>query len=156
VSVAVEVIVVVEEVVSPSAMASRGRRRAAASDETRILRCEKCVRVNEGSIDFHKRDQQQCDTINRDDRRMLAPRDRMFRYIPSAIEEMLEGSWSCVLFRGCRVLGLACATMGGAGLNERVKCVLKNVMSIACLRYTQIDGDGIDLSKTRIDFANEV
>ena len=43
VSVAVEVIVVVEEVVS--AMASRGRSSAVASDATRIL--VKCVRRNE-------------------------------------------------------------------------------------------------------------
>jgi hypothetical protein len=47
VSVAVEVIVVVREVVS--AMASRGRRRAVASDEKRILDV-KCVRGNEGSM----------------------------------------------------------------------------------------------------------
>lgn len=45
VSVAVEVIVVVEVV---SAMASRGRRRAVASDEKRILKCVKSVRRNEG------------------------------------------------------------------------------------------------------------
>jgi hypothetical protein len=95
------------------------------------------------------------DAIDRCDRRMLAPSDRMFQYIPSAIKEML---WVVFvrLVSNCRVLGLACVT---TELNR-----IESTMKYACLKerseYSVLalysDSDGIDLSKTRIDFANEV
>jgi len=50
-----------------------------------------------------------------------------------------------------RVLGLACATIGRWSVGD----VLKSVVNITCLRYT-LRLTVINLSKTRIDFANEV
>jgi hypothetical protein len=96
-----------------------------------------------------------CDAIDRCDRRMLAPSDRMFQYMPCAIKEML---WVVFvrLVSNCRVLGLACATTELDRMESTVKRVyLKERREYSVLALYS-DSDGIDLSKTRIDFANEV
>lgn len=93
-SVAVEVIVVVDELVS--AMASRGRRRAVATDEMRIL-SEVCTEKRR--LSFMRMSTIVISTAMRCDDGTLRRSDRMFQYIPSAIKEMLLSSCSCVLFR---------------------------------------------------------
>jgi hypothetical protein len=79
----------------------------------------------------------------------------MFQYMPCAIKEML---WVVFvrLVSNCRVLGLACATTE----LDRIELTVKRVYLKERREYSVLalysDSDGIDLSKTRIDFANEV